>query len=121
MIRGGAYGRTGNAFLVVQARELRESEEDDPETLEKANRLVEDWIAWREEVEVRKSRGLDGGECGEGLVWTCPKTSINIGVINLMINILTSICYSKGFRLVERNARFYEKSAGGSNPWKFRI
>lgn len=95
IVRGGAYGLTGNAYLVIQAGELHERLTDsaaappmeyDADDVDAARALLADAVAWREEVS-RRVRGMQEGrklakewrsigdeELPYGHEWLCPET-----------------------------------------------
>ncbi|GAA5975469.1 hypothetical protein JCM10908_005170 [Rhodotorula pacifica] len=92
IVRGGAYGLTVNVYLVKQAEELyprvsaSSSTVADVRDLEQMRELLNDAVAWREEVS-RRVRGIQEGyrlakewrsvgeeELPEGHEWLCPET-----------------------------------------------
>ncbi|GAA5869580.1 hypothetical protein JCM3774_005485 [Rhodotorula dairenensis] len=91
LVRGGAYGLTGNAYLVTRAGDVhsRLSESEvayDAEDLDEARTLLADAVAWREEVQRRVDgvregqrlakewRSLGDADLPPGHEWLCPET-----------------------------------------------
>lgn len=77
IIRGGAYGVIGNAYLVTRAAELLEiiaegDEEDVADAEEEGQQLVKDEEAWTRGVEERKKSGLPAGAPPKGSQWAPP-------------------------------------------------
>lgn len=92
IVRGGAYGLTGNAYLVTQAGAVHDrlSEHEgvsyNAEDLAEARSLLQDAVAFREEVKrrslgIQEAKGLGkewkslGDErLPQGHEWVCPET-----------------------------------------------
>lgn len=80
IVRGGAYGLTGNAYLVKRAQEiykLLESGDGGEKEIEEGRKLFSDWGTWKKIVEKRKGR-LGMGVPEEGEVWVCPKMGVEL-------------------------------------------
>ncbi|GAA5961427.1 hypothetical protein JCM8115_003446 [Rhodotorula mucilaginosa] len=95
IVRGGAYGLTGNAYLVIQAGELHERLTDsaaappmeyDADDVDAARAILADAVAWREEVS-RRVKGVQEGrrlakewrslgdeDLPYGHEWLCPES-----------------------------------------------
>lgn len=78
IVRGGAYGLIGNAFLVQKARDLLLDEAFDPDDDDEAQEYVNGWEEWKKVVASRVKRGKGDGKPPKGHVWACPKTGKEI-------------------------------------------
>lgn len=94
IVRGAAYGVTGNAYLVVRAGELlqrkldhdpdasKEAKDDWTKVVSEVDELSKAYEQWMATVEERKDSGIEYGQCGGEVEgerhWTCPESSERI-------------------------------------------
>lgn len=81
IVRGGAWGLTGNAILVTRAQEVLEDLQSNPGTMElvqEGEELVEAWREWKEAVKQR--RRLPMGLPPPGMSWVIPGTTTKLGL-----------------------------------------